>query len=355
MTFDPRNILVIDFGQLGDVVMSLPALAAVRARFPQARISIAVGRAAAQVVEMSGAADVTLSVDRVGLLTGPKLRAVVRIAQLVRKVRRARFDFVIDLRSFSETNLLGYLSGAPQRLFSPRQNRSLDFLSNFRPPPPCEDLNKHWVDRYADVLAPLGIGEVSRVPRLRTRKEDDEAVERMLREHNAGRDGMLVGLFPGAGSADRRWPLPRFAEVAARLERNDGARIVLFAGPEEQKMLREARASFPASTVFFGGLTLSQLASAAARLALFVSNDTGPMHVAAAVGTPVVMILGSATLSSCIPIGEHHRVVRRQPLTQITVDEVHDVARSMLNARRSCPGIGRASPSFRLKASSTFL
>jgi len=346
MSFEPRNILVLDFGQLGDVVMSLPALHAVRARFPQARISVAAGRAAAQVVEMSGAADVTLPVDRVGLLKGPKLRAVVRIAQLVREVRRARFDFVIDLRSFSETNLLGYLSGAPLRLFSPRQSRSLDFLSNFRPPPPREDLNKHWVDRYVDLLAPLGIGEVPRVPRLRTHNQDDEAVERILREHHAGRDGPLVGVFPGAGSQDRRWPLLRFAEVAAMLEQNDGARIVLFAGPEEQAMVHEARTRFSAATIYLDRLTLSQLASAAARLAVFVSNDTGPMHVAAAVGTPIVMLLGHPTLDSCIPIGDHHRVVRGHPLTQITTADVYEAVRSALTARGGVAGPPAGLPLF---------
>ena len=72
MSFDPRNILVIDFGQLGDVVLSLPALAAVRQKFPRARVTVAVGGAAASVVEMAGVADEALAVDRVGLRDGPK-------------------------------------------------------------------------------------------------------------------------------------------------------------------------------------------------------------------------------------------------------------------------------------------
>src|ERR671921_35897 len=162
MTFDPRNILVIDFGQLGDVVLSLPALHAIRAKFPRARITVAVGKPGKQVVEMSNAADETLVVDRVSLRDGSKPLSVWRIARLVKEVRARRFDFVIDLHSLSETNLLGFLSGAPQRLYARRPTRSLDYLSNFRPQPPVEDRAKHAIDRYLDVLRPLQVGEVAR-------------------------------------------------------------------------------------------------------------------------------------------------------------------------------------------------
>ena len=124
MTFEPRNILIIDFGQLGDVVMSLPALRAVRKRFPQARITVAVGKPGAEVIELSGCADLTIPVDRVNLRDGFQPLSIVRIFQVVKDVRRRQFDFVIDLHSFSETNLMGFFSGAPKRLFSRRPGRS---------------------------------------------------------------------------------------------------------------------------------------------------------------------------------------------------------------------------------------
>ena len=145
MNFEPQNILVIDFGQLGDVVLSLPALHAVRAKFPRARITVAVGKPGRQIVEMSGVADDTLVVDRVSLRDGSKPVSVWRIAWLVKEVRARRFDFVIDLHSLSETNLLGFLSGARVRLYGRRPTRSLDFLSNFRPRPAVEDRAKHAV------------------------------------------------------------------------------------------------------------------------------------------------------------------------------------------------------------------
>ena len=186
MSGEARNILVIDFGQLGDVILSLPALAAIRRRFPGARVTVAVGGAAAAVVEMAGVADEALAVDRVALRDGPKHLSVWQIGKLVLDVRKRKFDFVVDLHSLSETNLLGFLSGAGRRLYARRPGRSLDYLANFHPQPPVEDRSKHAIDRYLDVLSPLGVGEVSRVPRLPVREEDGRAVDEMLRKALAG-------------------------------------------------------------------------------------------------------------------------------------------------------------------------
>jgi ADP-heptose:LPS heptosyltransferase len=337
LSFDPQNILVIDFGQLGDVVLSLPALRSIRERFPTARITVAVGKPGAPIVDLSAYADATIVVDRVALRDGSKALSVFRIGRLVKQVRRERFDFVIDLHSLSETNLLGFLSGARRRLYARRPGRSLDFLANFHPRPPVEDNRptKHAIDRYLDVLVPLGIKDAPRIPRLRTRAGDDAAVEQMLKKEKANTNARLAGLFPGAGHPDRRWPLERFAELAERLARNDDVRIVLFAGPEEREMVKEMRAIFPRSTIIFDRLTIPQLASALARLSVFVSNDTGPMHIATAVGTSVVALLDRPTPNSFIPVEERHRVIYSRRIIEMTVDEVYDAARELLTTGRT--------------------
>jgi ADP-heptose:LPS heptosyltransferase len=337
VSFNPQNILVIDFGQLGDVVVSLPALRALRQKFPSSRITVAAGAAAAPVVDLSGFANATLIVDRVALRDGPKLNALWRIGKLVQDVRRAKFDFVIDLHSLSETNLLGYLSGAPYRLFSRRPTRSLDFLSNFRPQPPIEDTspNKHAVDRYLDVLKPLGVKDAPRTPKLRTRVEDDKAVERLLAKEKADSGVPLVGIFPGAGHPSRRWPLENFSELADKLVRNDEVRIVLFAGPEERELVQEMRGAFPKNAIIFDRLSIAQLASALARLSVFISNDTGPMHIAAAVGTAVVILLDQRAPRSYIPFGEGHRVISGKHINRLTVEQTYTAARELLTTGRT--------------------
>lgn len=336
VSFEPRNILVIDFGQLGDVVLSLPALRSIRERFPRAHITIAVGKAGAELISLSGYGDATLSVDRVALRDGFKPLSILRVFELVKDVRRRKFDFVIDLHSLSETNLLGFLSGAPKRLYSRRHGRSLEFLANFHPRPPAEaeSSTRHLTDRYLDVLIPLGVKDADRVPRLKTRKAEDADIDQILSKAKVSAGTPLVGMFPGAGHPGRRWPLDRFSELADYLMRNEGARVLVFAGPEEQSLIQEIRKTFPAGTLVLDRLTIPQLAAGLARLAVLVSNDTGPMHIAAAVGTPVVVILDRPTPHAFVPIETHHRVICGSGIKDITRDEVYSVARELLAGNR---------------------
>src|SRR5262249_50678391 len=154
--------------------------------------------------------------------------SILKVFQVAQDIRRRQFDLVIDLHSFSETNLLGFFSGASKRLFARRRGRSLDFLANFRPAPPVEKNNRerHQVDRYLDVLGPLGITNAYRVPRLRTNVATDGAVEQLLKKSKADAGVPLVGLFPGAGHDSRRWPLEKFAALADSLARNDAVRPI---------------------------------------------------------------------------------------------------------------------------------
>lgn len=333
--FDPRNILVIDFGQLGDVVLSVPALRAIRERFRDARITVAVGKPGADIVALSGYADATLVVDRVALRDGPKLVSIAKILKLVSNVRKSQFDFVIDLHSLSETNLLGFFSGAPKRLYSRRPGRSLNFLSNFNPPAPVEDISKHSAVRYLDVLQPLEIKDIPPIPRLRTRQSDDAAVEKMLQKGKATLATPLVGMFPGAGHPGRRWPMDRFAALADHLIRNESARVLVFAGPEETHLISEIRREFPPATIIFDRLTIPQLASALARLSVFVSNDTGPIHLAAAVGTSVVMLMDRPTPNSFVPLEQHHQTVYGKTVKELTVEKVYKVTCELLATRRT--------------------
>ena len=314
--------------------MSLPALRAIRDRFPDSQITVLVGKPAAEIIGASGYANVTIPVDRVALRDGTKIVSIGRIIKLVMVVRKAKYDFVIDLNSFSETNILGFLSGAQHRLFSHRPGRSIDYLANFKPRPPREVKDSHLVDRYLDVVKPLDIQNPLRTPYLKTLGIADDAVESLLKKEKAQSNALLVGLFPGAGSSDRRWPIERFAELADYLVRNERVRVIVFGGPEERELLAQNKHLFPSDTIFFDRLTILQLASALARLSIFVTNDTGPMHIAAAVGTSVIDLLNRPTPNTYTPVGDQHRVICAATIKDISVEDVYKAAHEMIASNR---------------------
>ncbi len=162
----------------------------------------------------------------------------------------------------------------------------------------------------------------------------DREVDRLLSKSKADAGTPLVGLFPGAGSEERRWPLDRFVQLAEILIHGDHVRPVIFIGPEEQHLVSEIKTKFPSEVVVLDRLTIPQLAAALARLAVFVSNDTGPMHIAAAVGTPVVILLDRRAPDTYIPLNESKRVIYSATIPEMSVEDVYAATRALLAAGR---------------------
>ena len=315
---------------MGDVILALPALKAIRRKFPAARITVLIGKSSAQIARLAGVFDEEIVVDRVALRDGSKLRSVNKIRRLVKEIRRRRFDFIIDLHSLSETNLLGFLSGAGARLYANRENRSLDFLGKFSARPPAEDKSKHVTDRYLEVLAPLGIEGAPRFVEIQPRDEDVETVKKLLAGQNAATE-KLVGIFPGAGHPSRRWSLENFARLARALsERAVPPRIIVFLGPEETDLRGEVEKIFPAKTVIFDKLTIPELLAAASRLSVLVSNDTGVVHLGAIAGAALVLVMDERGPTAFLPLTEKIRVVRSGTIDKIPVEDVLSAAESFL-------------------------
>lgn len=312
-----NNILVIHFGQLGDVVLGLPALTAVRKHFTNARVTVMSGRSTAEIIRIANVADEQIAVDRVEIRDGNKLRSMATMFKIVRDIRWRKFDLVIDLHSLYETNLLGFISGSKSRLYANRENRSLDRLANFLTKPPKEDKSKHLTDRYLDVLLPLGIKNADRNLHLRARENDVEFVRSKYFSDEIGR---LVGLFPGAGHPSRCWKLENFAALAKSALENDLTPVV-FLGPEEVLIKDAVHSTFPAETVIVDGLTIAQFIAAASQVDVFVTNDTGPLHLAAAAGVAIVVLLDERAPTTYLPTTKAMEVVRSGRIDEITVEQ----------------------------------
>lgn len=317
-----QNILVIDFGQLGDVVLSLPALKAIRERFPDARITLFVGKSPAQFVRISGLADEVIMVDRVELRDGPRSRSIPEVFRIVGDIRRRRFDLVIDLHSLSETNLLGFFSGAKHRLYANRENRSLDRLGRFSSRPPLEDKSMHLTDRYLDVLKPLGITDAARFVEIKPPEENVEEIQALYNDLGlAGKRN--IGLFLGAGHPSRRWSIDNFAALTKRLLEDEVSSVLVFLGPEEFHLLDEINHKFPPEAVVLDKLKLLPLFAALSLLDVLVSNDTGPMHLAAIAGTQIVLIWDKRGNPIFMPLTDKLTLVSSGTIDEIGVDEVY--------------------------------
>lgn len=327
MNFNPSNILIINFGQIGDVVLGLPALQAVREKFPAARITVMVGKSGAEIVEIAAVADEQITVDRVRLRDGNKLASIREVLQIASDVRRQRFDLVIDLHSLYETNLLGFLSGAKHRLYANRENRSLDFLANFAPRPPREDKKLHLTDHYLNVLKPLGIDSAARTIEIAPRPRDLERIENLFA---ADQSKKLIGLFPGAGNPSRRWDLDNFAALAAEFSVDENTRTLIFLGPEEANLRREIEAKFPPDAVVIDKLSLLEFVAALSKLTVLVSNDTSAVHLGAMVGTAVVLVMDERAPTTYLPLAEKIETVNNATIDRIKVADVYRAAQKML-------------------------
>lgn len=306
---------------MGDVILSLPALEALRAGFPAARIALMIGKPAERIARSARVSDDLIVVDRVAMRDGNKARSIADIAKLIRDVRRRRFDLIIDLHSLPETNLLAFASGAGFRLLANRESRSIDTLGKFPVKPPAEDKSKHLTERYFDVLRPLGITEVRREFQLRSDAKVEASVSARFQEK--GIEGKrLLGFAIGAGHPSRRWPLEKFGAVAKSFLLSQELVPVVFLGPEEAGFRDEVEEAFPPGTVIFDDLSLLELAAAASHAEAFVSNDSGPAHIAGLANVPVVIVMDERAPLTYLPLGNRVAYVNNATLDAIEVDDV---------------------------------
>jgi ADP-heptose:LPS heptosyltransferase len=318
---DIRKIIIIDLGQVGDVIMSFPALIALRKRFASAELVAIAGKTPAALISDLGLVDKVITIDRYGLLRGPKLSSISKIFGIVRQVRNEKPDLVVDLHSLYESNLLGYLSAAKYRLFANRRNRSLDFLSNVRPRPPLYDPSKHLSTIYLDVLQPLGITDAETNITISPPKDMVAKLKAKLGAENSDLVPQ-IGILTGAGNPSRKWPLENFVELAKRIQSTHEAKIFVFLGPEESSEESMIRREFDSVAAIVPDLSLIELTATFSTLDLVIGNDTGTTHLAAVSGPRVVMISDERAPDTFTPLGTRSETVRTDVIEKITVEDV---------------------------------
>ncbi len=332
-----KRVLVRAPNWIGDAVMCEPALSALRTLFPQAELTVLAKPAIAELFMGHPAVNHVLVYEDRGGHAG--LTGKWRLAQTL---RRLRFDLAILFQNAFEAALLTFLAGIPRRYGYATDGRRL-LLSDPVPRPGRAAL-PHQVQYYLDMLRPLGWEGNAGVPKLVLSLEEQQAMANRLAESGIGGSDLLVGINPGStyGGA-KRWLPERFAETADRLAAQHGAKVLIVGARGEEALGCAIAGRIRATTVVLSGRTsVRELMAAVKRCSVFVTNDTGPMHIAASFGVPVVAVFGPTDWRTTAPVGTKHALVR-QPvdcapcllrecpidhrcMTRVTTDQVYDAA-----------------------------
>jgi lipopolysaccharide heptosyltransferase I len=308
---DAPRIALVKLSSLGDVVHALPVAATLRAARPEARLTWVVERREAALLHGHPALDEVIVADTRGWRRARRpaaLRAALAdVAALRRRLVAARFDVAIDLQGLLKSGILVAATRAPLRIgFAAGWGREpLSALcTNRRVTPPAAA--RHVIEQYLALLAPLGISERRYEFALPVAPAAETAMDEWLASVGLKPHCRLVVLNPGAGRADKRWPVAHFADLARRLPDVD-ARTVVTWGPGEEA---EARAIVAASPATLAPPTdLHALPALLRRASVMVAADTGPLHMAAALGTPCVGLYGPTSAVRNGPFGAGHRAL----------------------------------------------
>jgi ADP-heptose:LPS heptosyltransferase len=294
--------LIVRLSAIGDAIQTLPVACALRERRPKAVIAWAAEPRAAALLEGHPAIDHVVCVPR-GFLKSPRVVWDIR-----RRLRALHCEVAIDVQSLTKSGILSWLSGAKRRigLARPMGRELSPWLNNEFVLPTAVRL----VDQYLELLRPLGIDRPAACFNLPEAGEDREAATRVL--HQVGLLSGFAMINVGAGSRSRLWPTERFAAVARHLlARWSLPSLVVWAGREEQRRAEEVVAGSQGAARLAPATSLRELASITRRAKVFVSSETGPLHLAAAVGTPCVGLYGPWPADRNGPYGPQHVAIQK--------------------------------------------
>ncbi|NOT95080.1 MAG: putative lipopolysaccharide heptosyltransferase III [Nitrospira sp.] len=294
-----KNVLIIKLRYIGDVLLATPTIRAIKAARPDVRVTMMVNRGTEEV--LSGNQDL----DEITVLDKGSLTAQWR---LIVELRRRRFDTVIDLTDGDRSAFLSWISGAPVRIgFNDEHRwRGRCYTQVVQPMPGV----RHRIDRDVASLEPLGLHASQEPPRLWLTGEDEARADQLLGRLGVRRDQPIVILQPAARYWFKAWPYERFAELADRLVSDYGCQVLIGGSREDEALAQRIQAAAKSRPISMAGqATLKEFAAIAQRAALFVGNDSGAMHIAAAVGTPMVALFGPSNPDEWGPRGGPAEVI----------------------------------------------
>jgi lipopolysaccharide heptosyltransferase I len=310
-----KNILIAKPSALGDIVLALPALTALRKSFPEAKISWLVRPEFAALLENHPHLTEIISFDR--KLLGKAWyhpRAFGALVSLIGRLRRSRFDVVFDFQGLFRTAILAWLSGCKKRfgMANAREFATLFYTDKIAPDPQ----NPHLVDYYMRMIRAAGVSECGVEFVFPPDGEVAASVAKLLADHGVAASNYAV-FVPGSAQPDKCWPVERFAILAEKTASQFGLSIVAAGTASEAALVETLKQKTRVPVTSLAGRTsLKELIALLRAARLVVSNDTGPGHIAAALGTPLVLMFSWSNPARIAPYGRTECMVANEPYSR---------------------------------------
>ncbi len=307
------RILIRGVNWIGDAVLTLPAIRAVRRAFPDAQISLLVKPWVAEIFKESPDIDDIIFYDE-------QYKGVIGKLKLVRVLRQKKFDKAILLQNAFDAALIAWLAGIPERIGYKRDFRG--FFLTKAIPVKNNAAGEHQVYYYLNLLKEAGIKTVTAEPYIYLSDEERERARALLNPSPiTPHPSPLIGINPGAtyGSA-KRWPTEHFAELIRRIRNELDGRVVIFGSAAEVEIADEIvkklepRTPNPEPRILnmTGKTNLRELAALISECDVFITNDSGPMHISAALHVPTAALFGSTDSSATGPFRNGHKVITKK-------------------------------------------
>jgi len=338
-----KRILIVRTDRVGDVLLSTPVIKAIRETYPHAYIAVMVSPYAKEIVEGNPYLDEVIVYDK-----DHRHKSWLNSIKFALNLKKKKFNLAVILHPTNRVHLITFFAGIPKRI---GYDRKFGFLLTDRIKHTKQLGQKHELEYSLDLLGHLGIHGQDKNIFIPIKAESEKWVEDLFDQEKIDKLDRLLAIHPGASCPSKIWPQDRFAQAADRLVEEYGFKVLIIAGPKDIANAKVVVKNMRHAVIDLAGKTsISQLASVLKRCRLFISNDSGPVHIASAVGTPVISIFGrnqkGLSPKRWGPVGKKDRVLHKEVgciqclahncvkefacLKAITVEDVVKVADSIL-------------------------
>ncbi len=308
------NILIVKLSALGDVVHTLPALNMLRKAYPHAHISWLVEEEAADIIRNHPALGKVIVSKRKkwirNLRNGEWLSTIKDIVAFVRTLRNTRYDMVIDLQGRFKSGVLVALCKGDRKIgYDKTREESYRFLTERIP---SFDLDQHAILRYLNLLKASGVATTNEITfGIPVRDKERQDVYLLLKQHQWNKGDRFIAINPMAKWDTKLWVPQKFAELADQIVKKHKITVVFTGSQTDRKAVQEITSLMQEQGIDLSGKTdLLTLAALYEKTVCLISTDTGPMHMAAAMGTPVIALFGPTAPWRTGPFGNGHTIIR---------------------------------------------